>query len=102
MHHIKLIVFAIVLAVVIIFGFIFWDDLKFNQQEIANTPLPPSPLVDDNSSRPQGNAQQQSESDQQPALSEDDGYDDLEKDLNQTELEIDSDSAELESEMSGL
>jgi hypothetical protein len=99
MHHTKLIVFGIVLAVVVIFGFIFWDDFKFNQQELSNTPLPPSPLVDDSS---QVNTQQQTGADSQPTLSNDDDYDDLEKDLNQTNLEINSDNAQLESEMSGL
>lgn len=46
MHHIKLIIFGTVLALVIIFGVVFWDDLKFNQQEISNMPLPPSPVFD--------------------------------------------------------
>lgn len=103
MQHTKLIVFGIIMAVVIIFGFIFWDDLKFNQQELSNTPLPPSPLVEDRLQSPAASQQQsQSEADQQPALSENDDYDDLEKDLNQTTLEIDSDSAEMESELSDL
>lgn len=101
MHHTKLIVFSIVLVVVIIFGFIFWDDLKFNQQELSNTPLPPSPLVEDNRQVVPPASQQQS-NDNQASLSSDDDFDDLEKDLSQTNLEIDSDSAQLESEMSGL
>lgn len=100
MHHTKLIVFGIVLAVVIIFGFIFWDDFKFNQQELSNTPLPPSPLLDEKKSVPAGN-QQSSGADDKP-LSGDDDYDDLERDLMQTDLNLDSDNAQLESEMSGL
>jgi cytoskeletal protein RodZ len=98
MHHTKLIVFGIVLAVVIIFGFIFWDDFKFNQQELSNTPLPPSPVLDEKKSVPASNQQ----SADQEALSGGDDYDDLEKDLNETNLNLDSDNAELESEMSGL
>jgi hypothetical protein len=99
MRHTKLIVFGIVLVGVLVFGLIFWDDLKFNQQELSNTPLPPSPLLEDRQMAPMGN--QQSEAKQAP-LSKDDGYDDLEKDLNQTDLNMDSDSSALEVEMSGL
>jgi hypothetical protein len=100
MRHTKLIVFGIVLVGVLVFGLIFWDDLKFNQQELSNTPLPPSPLLEDQQMAPVGGSQQ-SQSQQAP-LSQDDDYDDLEKDLNQTDLNIDSDSSSLEAEMSGL
>jgi hypothetical protein len=102
MHHVKLIVLGVVLAGVIIFGFIFWDDFKFNQEELSNTPLPPSPLVEDSGSAmvpPQG--QQESGTGTQDLNSGDD-YDSLEKDLVNTDLEIDSELTEIESEMSGL
>jgi hypothetical protein len=82
MHH-KLIVFGIVLAVVIIFGTLFWTDLAINQEELANTPLG-------------------DETQSQPKVQSPDSYEDMEKDLNETDLEVDSDSAQMESELQGL
>jgi hypothetical protein len=92
-----------VLVVVVIFAFIFWGDLIFNQNEIANTPLPPDPILETSGQmHPTGQSQPDNTAEATANLSSDDDYDDLEKDLTQTDVNVDSDSAQLESEMSGL
>ena len=90
MRHTKMIVFGIVLAVVIVFTTIFWGDLIFNQQEIANTPVPPAPELElDNRST-------------KPTSSSDD-LDSIEADLNGTDVEnVDSDNDEIEAELNAL
>lgn len=99
MHHVKLMVFGVVLVGVVIFGFAFWDDLKFNQQEIANTPLPPDPILDQSIFV---NTAESQLMDSNPPVDSSDDYDSLEKDLNGTDTNIDSDNAELEAELQGI
>ncbi|MBX4187858.1 MAG: hypothetical protein KW793_01845 [Candidatus Doudnabacteria bacterium] len=92
MRQTKIIIFGIILIGVVVFGTIFWMDLYWNQQEIANTPLPPSPIFDE-TQRNQATAD----------MSSKDDYDSIEKDLDNTEVEnIDSGSSEIEAEASAL
>jgi hypothetical protein len=102
MHHIKLIIFGTVLVIVVVFGFIFWDDLKFNQQQISNMPLPPSPAADLQQGGSMNYNQSTAESDDAPPLNSEDDLDSLESDLNNTNLEIDSDRGQIETELQGL
>lgn len=96
--HYKLIVFGVVLVAVVVFGALFWDNFSFNQREISNTPLPPSPMVDNsgNSNVPSGQAANTA------GMSDSKSYDDMEKDLGSTDLNVDSDDAQLQSELNGL
>jgi hypothetical protein len=90
MHHVKLIVLGIVLVLAVVFGSIFWDDFKWNQQEIANTKLPPETDYMEPVRKPND-------------ISSSDSYDSMEKDLDKTEVnDVDSDSAQIEASASGL
>ncbi len=98
MHHHKLILFGVVLVGVVIFGFLFWDDLKFNQQELANTPV--NVTTESDLSMPASDDSVQAEP--TASMSSSDDYAAIEKDLAETSLQIDADLAELESELEGL
>jgi|GEM_PF-4561956 len=98
MNHHKLVLFGIVLAGVVVFGFLFWGDLWFNQQELANTPMPVT--TDSDLTMPASDSSVEESTTQSMSASDD--YDAMENDLNQTSLEIDADMAELESGMQGL
>lgn len=88
MRKYKFIVFGAVLVLVVVFASIFWGDLIFNQQELANIPMG-----------------DYTPEDASPAVNRAyyDDYDSIEKDLNDIDVEgVDSDSAEIEAELSGL
>jgi hypothetical protein len=99
MRHIRLIVLGIVLVCVVVFGFLFWDDLKFNQEQISNTPLPPSPEVSDDGRLMNPELQQGAGAN----MNQSDSYDDMESDLDGTDVDdLDPDSSELDAEINAL
>jgi uncharacterized protein YneF (UPF0154 family) len=88
MRHTKLILLGIILLVGIVFGSIFWSDLIFNQQELANTPVSPQPeqyLIN------------------RQGMSDSDRYDAMDKDLDETDVNtIDSNNRDIEAELNTL
>lgn len=79
-----------------VFGSLFWTDLYLNQQEIANTPLPPSPLAEEGYDNP---VRQEASTE----MSSQDNYDAIENDLDSTNLDdLDSGVGDIEAEINSL
>lgn len=104
MHHTKLIIFGIILVIVAVFAFAFWDKLYYTQQDIANNMDVTKDLITD---QPDSELVVPKNSDQStntgPATSSSTEISDIERDLNQTDLSgLDSESSQIEAEASGL
>lgn len=98
--HYKLIILGVALIGFVIFGFIFWDDLKFNQQEISNMALPPDPILEINNDRASSTMPDQDPN--SAPLNSNNDLDSIDSDLDSTNLEIDSDSSQMESDANAL
>lgn len=95
MHHTKLIIFGLVCAAVVIFGFAFWGDFFYSAQDLSNNPKVTQDLITE---------QPKSEIILPPReMSNSDAIADIEADLSATDVDnLDAELNNIEAESAGL